>query len=93
MRRHLLRPDAHQEPQEPLVWARHRRCEHGGSAPCAWPRCWAGVEGERRAVAGPRQVTYLRRQLVLDIQHGRLVETWSWVVDEVVNLVDAGRST
>jgi len=50
------------------------------------------VAGERRAVAGPRQVTYLRRQLVLDIQHGRLVEAWSWVVDEVVNLVDAGRS-
>lgn len=92
MRRHLLRPGAHQEPQEPLVWARHRRCEHGGPAPCPVPRCWAGIAGERRAVAGPREVRYLRRQLVLDIQHGRLIESWSWVVDEVVNLVGEGRS-
>lgn len=92
MKRHLLRPDAHWEPQEPLVWARHRRCEHGGSAPCPWPGCEAGVAGEQLVIPGPYAVRYFRRHRTLDVQQGRLVVTWSWVERDVVNLVECGRS-
>jgi hypothetical protein len=43
-------------------------------------------------VAGPHAVTYFRRHRTMDIQHGRLVVSWSWVVSRVVNRMGAGRA-
>lgn len=73
-------------------WGRPRCETHGMDAPCAWPGCGVGVEGEQLVVAGPRSVRYFGRHRTLEIQGGRLVATWAWVEAKVVNLVAVGRS-
>jgi hypothetical protein len=37
-------------------------------------------------------VKYFERTRTLDIQHGRLLVSWSWVEARVVNLVEVGRA-
>ena len=73
-------------------WGRPRCETHGTDAPCPWPGCAVGIEGEQLVVAGPRAVRYFERDRTLSIMQGRLVATWTWTETRVVNLVDAGRS-
>lgn len=69
-------------------WGRPRCPASGEDAPCAVPGCC--VAGEQLLVVGPRSVRYLRRDRALSVQQGRLVEAWSWVEHEVVNLEARG---
>lgn len=71
-------------------WGRPRCAVNGVDAPCAWPGCC--VAGEQLVILGPHAVHYFERLRVLDVQHGRLVATWSWVESRVVNLVAVGRA-